>query len=69
MIVQRVFDMQVLALNGELESALIFNICFETMNTSNRSVWAFERNVGFIDKLLWGPFTKNMFKAKNSCIS
>ena len=57
MIMQRVLDMQVLASNGEWESALIFSICFETMNMSNRSVWAFERNVGFTDRLLLGSFT------------
>ena len=58
MIVQYVLDMQALAFNGEWENALIFNICFEYMKMNNRSVWAFEINVGFIDKLLLGFFTE-----------
>jgi hypothetical protein len=31
---------------------------------SNCSVWAFERNVGFTDKLLLDSFTKKMFKQR-----
>ena len=31
-----------------------FSICIESMKMSDHSVWAFERNVGFIDRLLWG---------------
>jgi hypothetical protein len=61
MIVQHVLDMQTLALNGEWENALILSICFEGMKMSDRSVWAFERNVGFTDRLLLGSFTEKMF--------
>ena len=64
MIVQHVLDMQALALNGEWENALILSICFEGMKTSNRSVWAFKRNVGFTDRLLLGSFTEKMFKQR-----
>ena len=60
---QHVFDMQALALNGEWENALILSICFEGMKMSDCSVWAFERNVGFTDRLLLGSFTeKKWFK-------
>jgi hypothetical protein len=58
MIVQHVLDMQALALNGEWENALILSICFEGMKMSNHSVWVFERNVGFTDRLLLGFFTE-----------
>ena len=58
MIVQHVLDMQALALNGEWENALILSIFFEGMKMSDRSMWAFERNVGFIYRLLLGSFTK-----------
>jgi hypothetical protein len=51
MIMQHVLDMQALALNGEWENALILSICFENMKMSNRNVWAFERNVGFTNRL------------------
>ena len=61
--------MQALALNGNWENALIFGIGFESMNMSNRSVWAFERNVGFTNRLLLGPLTRKNVQAKNSCIS
>ena len=54
MIVQHVLDMQGLALNGEWENALILSICFEGMKMSDRSVWAFERNVVFTDRLFIG---------------
>ena len=64
MIVQHVLDMQALALNGEWENALILSICFEGMKMSDRSVWAFERNVGFTDRLLLGSFTEKMFKQR-----
>jgi len=64
MIVQHVLDMQTLALNGEWENALILSICFEGMKMSDRSVWAFERNVGFTDRLLLGSFTEKMFKQR-----
>ena len=36
---------------------------------SNCSVWTFERNVGFIDKLLFDSFTDKNVQAKNSYIS
>jgi hypothetical protein len=58
MIVQHVLDMQALPLNGEWENALILSICFEGMKISDRSVWAFERNVGFTDRLLLDSFTE-----------
>ena len=67
MIVQHVFDMQVLTLNGELENALILSICFEDMKMNDCSVWAFERNVGFMDRLLLGSFTEKMFKQR-TCV-
>ena len=69
MIVQHVLDMQALALNGEWENTLILSTCFEGMKTSDRSVWAFERNVGFMDRLLLGSFTNKNVQAKNSCMS
>jgi hypothetical protein len=31
---------------------------------SDRSAWAFERNVGFTDRLLLGSFTEKMFKQR-----
>ena len=30
----------------------------------DRSVWAFEKNVGFMNRLLLGSFTENMYKQK-----
>ena len=61
--------MQALALKGEWENGMVFRICLEGMNLSNDRVWALERNVGFIDRLLLlGIFTKNV-QAKSSCIS
>ena len=66
MIVQHVLDMQALALNGEWENALILNI--EGMKINDRSVWAFERNVGFTDRLLLGLSRKNV-QTKSSCMS
>ena len=57
MIVQHVLDMQALALNGEWENAMILSICFKGMKMSDRSVWAFERNIRFKDRLLLGSFT------------
>ena len=68
MIVQHMLDMQALALNGEWENALILSICFESMKMSDRSVWAFERNVGFTDRLLLGSFTEKTFKQR-TCVS
>ena len=62
MIVQHVLDMQTLTLNEEWENALIFNICFESMNISDRNVWAYERNVGFTNRLLLGSFMDKMLK-------
>ena len=44
--------MQALALKGEWENGMVFRICLEGMNLSDDRVWAFERNVGFIDRLL-----------------
>ena len=64
MIVQHVFDMQALALNGEWENILILSICFEGMKMSDRSVYVFERNVGFTDRLLLRSLTKKMFKQR-----
>jgi hypothetical protein len=64
MIVQHVLDMQALALNGEWENILILSICFENMKMSDRSVWAFERNVGFTDRLLLASFTEKMLKQR-----
>jgi hypothetical protein len=45
MIVQHVLGMQTLALNGEWENALILSIFLRGMKMSDRSVWAFERNI------------------------
>ena len=36
---------------------------------SDRSVWAFERNVGFTDRLLLGSFTEKNVQTNNSCMS
>ena len=38
MIVQQVFDMQALAINGECENAMILNICLEGMKMSDHNV-------------------------------
>ena len=57
-------DMQALELNEEWENALILSICFESMKMSDRSVWAFERNVGFTNKLLLGSFEERTFKQR-----
>jgi len=54
--VQHVLDMQALALKGEWENALILSICSKSMKMSDYSVWAFERNVGFTNKLLLSYF-------------
>ena len=64
MVVQHVLDMQTLALNEKWENVLILKICFEGMKMSDRSVWAFERNVGFTDRLLLDSLTKKMFKQR-----
>lgn len=67
MIMRHVLHMQALALDGEWENALLFRICLESMNMSHRSVWSFERNVGFTNRLLLlllGTFTKKMFKQR-----
>ena len=69
MIVQHVLDMQALAPNGQWENALILSICFESVKMIDCSVWAFEKNVGFTDRLLLGSFTEKIFKAKNLCMS
>ena len=69
-IMHHVLDMQALALNGEWENALILSnrsVCFEGMKMSNRSVWAFETNVWFTNKLLWGSFTEKIFKQR-TCV-
>jgi hypothetical protein len=58
--------MQTLAVNGEWENAPILNICFEGMKMSDCSVWKFERNVGFTDRLLLGSFMDKMFKQRIS---
>ena len=64
MIMQHVLDMQALALNKEWKNALILSMCYDSMKMSNRSVWAFERNAGFTDKLLLGPSKEKMFKQR-----
>ena len=64
MIVQHVLDMQALALNEEWDDVLILSTCFKGMKMSDHSVWAFERNVGFTDRLLLDTFTNKMFKQK-----
>ena len=68
MIGQHVLDVQALALNVGWKNALILSICFEGTKMSDHSVWAFERNVGFTDRLLLGSFTEQNSLAKNSCM-
>ena len=34
------------------------------MKMSDRSMWAFESNAGFTDRLLLGSFTEKMFKQR-----
>ena len=58
MIVQRVLDMQALALDGEWENVLILTICIDSIKMSDRSVWAFERNVGLTNRFLLLSFTE-----------
>ena len=53
LIVQHVLDMQALALNEEWENALVLSICFENMNMSYCSVWAFHRNVSSLIDYYW----------------
>ena len=60
MIVQHVLDMQAFALNEEWENALTFSISFESMKMRIFCVWAVERNVGFIDRLLLDSFIKKI---------
>ena len=69
MIVQHVLDMQVLALNGEWEIALILSICFESMNMSDRSVWPFERKCRVHRYVIIGFFHGRNVQAKNLCMS
>ena len=64
MIVRHVLNMQVLALNDESKNALFFSIYLESMNMSDCSVWALEKNVGFTDRLLLGSFMGNKFSSK-----
>ena len=70
MIMRHVLHMQALALDGEWENALLFRICLESMNMSHRSVWSFERNVGFtniyfiIIIIIIRYFHKKMFKQR-----
>ena len=52
MIVQHVLDMQALALIGAWENVLIFSLFFESMTMNDHSVWAFERNVGYNNRIL-----------------
>ena len=54
MIVRHVLNMQALALNGEWKSAMFLSIYLESVNMSDCSVWALEKNVGFTDGLLLG---------------
>jgi hypothetical protein len=44
--------MQALELNGEWEDALVFRVCFESTKISDCSVWVFERNARFTNRLL-----------------
>ena len=53
---QHVLDMQVLALNQERENVMILSSCFDGMKMSDHKVWAFERNVGFVNRLLLASF-------------
>jgi hypothetical protein len=64
MIMQHVLGMQSLVLNGEWGNALILSICFESMKTSDLSMWAFERNAGFTNRLLLCSFMEKKFKQK-----
>lgn len=65
----QVLDMQVLAFNGEWENAMILSICFESIK-SDRSMWAFEINVGLINRLILDISTQNKnVQAKSSCMS
>ena len=64
MIVRHVLNMQALALNDEWKNALFFSINLESVNMSDCSVWALEKNVGFTDRLLLGSFTGNKFLSK-----
>ena len=61
MIVQHLFHLQALALNGDWENSLIFSICFDRMRMSDHNMWAFERYVGFFKKLLLDSFMENKF--------
>ena len=43
---------------------MILSMCFKGMKMSDHSVWAFERNVGFTNRLLLGFFMKKKFKPR-----
>ena len=61
MIVYNVLDMQALALDEQWEIVLILSIYFEIMKMRDRNVWAFERNVGFTNRLLLDFLMNKMF--------
>ena len=64
MIMQHVLGMQSLVLNEEWGNALILSIFFESMKTSDISMWAFERNAGLTNRLLLCSFMEKKFKPK-----
>ena len=64
MIVQHVVNMQALILQGEWANVAIFSICMQNLGFRERTIWSFERHVGFVDRLLLGSFTEKMFKER-----
>ena len=48
-----------------MEECLDFSLCFESMNMSDRSVWAFEKNVGFHQYFIIGFFYEKKVQANN----
>ena len=48
-----------------MEECPDFSLCFESMNMSDRSVWAFEKNVGFHQYFIIGFFYEKKVQANN----
>jgi hypothetical protein len=60
--------MQTLTLNGEWETTMILNICFDAMSWTDCSMWSYEKQISFIDIFLLGSFIERMFKQR-TCVS
>jgi len=61
---EHMLNMQALAFNGEWENAIILSIYFDIMSWRDYNMCSYERQIGFINKFLLGPFLKNVQKKK-----